>query len=116
MEYLGLEAPGSPWSKRSRGLAEGLLTYESSLNRFGIPRRLAEDDEADGWYEVDDSVIDYAEAALARWEKDTKHPELGVQPRIVDTRIAPAPEKRNRSTDEEDELPRSRLLERGLDG
>jgi len=115
MEYLGLEPPGSPWSKRSRGLAEGLLVHEESLNRFGIPRRIATDDENDGWFEVDDSTIDHAEAALQQWEKATKHPELGVQPRIVNTRYENVPEKRYRD-DAEEEAPATRLLERGLDG
>ncbi len=113
MQYLGLEQPGDPWSKRSRGLAEGLLIHEDSLNRFGIPRRVATDDEMDGWYEVDDTTVDHAEAAFKRWEKDTKHPELGVQPRIIDTRITEAPPKRHTTDDEEE--PASKLLERGLD-
>lgn len=114
MEYLGLEPPGSPWSKRSRGLAEGLLAHERSINRFGIPLRDATNDEMDGWYEVDDSRIDHSVAALERWEKETKKPEPGVIPRIVDTRYEAEPTKRTREPTEE-EHPASRLTERGLD-
>lgn len=115
MEYLGLEPAGTGWSYRSRGLAEGLMLYEQGLNRFGIPRRLATDDDADGWYEVDDTMVDYAEAAFARWEKETKNPEPGVQPRIVDTRVEKAPPPRTPNHDpEEDTPPSSRLVETSL--
>ncbi len=117
MEYLGLEEPGSPWSRRSRGLAEGLLAYEDSLNRLGFPRRLATDDDADGWYEVDDSVVDYAEAALQRWEKDNPNAEPGTLPRVVDTRLEKLPPRRAPSPPEPEEEAsgRSTLVERGLD-
>lgn len=114
MEYLGLEPPGSPWSKRSRGLAEGLLIYEKSVNQFGIPLREATDDEMDGWYEVDDTRVDHSVAALQRWEKDTKKPDPGVIPRIVDTRYEAEPVKRQQDPEEE-QAPASRLTERGLD-
>jgi hypothetical protein len=115
MEYLGLEAPGSPWSKRSRGLAEGLMVYERSINAFGIPLSEATNDEMDGWYEVDDSKVDHAVAALQRWEKETKKPEPGVIPRIVDTRYEAEPVKRSTTAEHEEEQPASRLTERGLD-
>ncbi|MHA7132536.1 hypothetical protein [Oerskovia turbata] len=71
---------------RDRGLTEGLLLYEDSLNRFGIPRRTATDDEMDGWFEIDDGTVDHAEAAYQRWQAETKRPEPGVLPRIIDTR------------------------------
>lgn len=117
MEYLGLEEPGSPWSQRSRGLAEGLLEYEASLNRFGIPKRDALDDDSDGWYEIDDTTIDYSEAALQRWEKDNPNAEPGVIPRVVDTRLEKAPPRRApaRPNPEEEASGRSTLVERGLD-
>lgn len=115
MEYLGHEAPSSPWSRKSRGLAEGLLLYEQSVNQFGIPLREATDDEMDGWYEVDDTRIDHSVAALQRWEKETKKPEPGVIPRIVNTHHEPEPVKRTRDTHEEEHTPASRLTEHGLD-
>lgn len=82
MEYLGLEPSGSPWSLKSRGLAEGLMLHEDGTNRLGVPTHVARDPENAGFFEVDDSVIDHAEAALEQWQKDNKEPELGVQPAV----------------------------------
>lgn len=86
MVYLGVQTPGKPWSVKSRGLAEGLMLYEQSVNRFGIPLREATDPDMDGWYEVDDEEIDYSEAAFEEYSRNTKHPEPGVIPRVVNTR------------------------------
>lgn len=82
--YLGKKEPGT-WSLRSRALAEGLTLYEESVNEFGIPLREAYDPERDGWYEVDDSTVDYAVAAMEEYRKNTKDMELGVQLKVVDT-------------------------------
>ena len=84
--YLGRSQPGAPWTHKDRLLAEGLTFYEDSLNRHGIPWRLATDPDLDGWFEVDDSLVDHTEAALERWQKDTKSRVPGTVPRIVDTR------------------------------
>ena len=52
---------------------------------MGFPLREAYDPERDGWYEVDDSTIDYSQAALEEYRKATKHPDPGVQLKVVDT-------------------------------
>lgn len=83
--YLGRKDPGTGWSLKSRALAEGLLLHEDSLNQYGIPIREATDPEMDGFYEIDDSTIDYVEAAVEDYRKNTKDPEPGVQLRIVNT-------------------------------
>lgn len=88
MVYLGVQTPGKPWSVKSRGLAEGLMLYEQSVNRFGIPLREATDPDMDGWYEVDDEEIDYSEAAFEEYSRNNKNPEPGVMPRIINTRVA----------------------------
>lgn len=51
----------------------------------------------DGWFEVDDEVVDHAEAAFQRWQRDTKHPEPGIAPRVINTKAygdAPRPRAR----------------------
>lgn len=80
MEYLGLEPPGSPWSLKSRGLAQGLMLHEDGTNRHGIPVHVAQNPENAGFFEVDDSLVDHAEAAYERWQKDNKESEPGVLP------------------------------------
>lgn len=80
MEYLGLEPPGSPWSLRSRGLAEGLTLYEDGVNRWGIPHRIAQDPHNAGFFEVDDSVLDHAESAFEQWREQNKNADPGVLP------------------------------------
>jgi hypothetical protein len=49
------------WTEVDRGLAEGLLAYEASLNRWGFPDWLARDPEERF---APDDVMDYAEAAF----------------------------------------------------
>lgn len=83
--YLGKKEPGTAWSLRSRSLAEGLTLYEESINEFGIPLREAYDPERDGWYEVDDTTIDFAVAAMETYRKTTKDQEPGVQLTVKDT-------------------------------
>lgn len=80
MVYLGLEPPGSPWSLKSRGLAQGLLLHEDGTNRLGIPVHVAQDPDHAGFFEVDDSLIDHAEAALEEWNQENKKPDPGVIP------------------------------------
>lgn len=80
MEYLGLEPPGSPWSLKSRGLAEGLTLHEEGTNQLGIPIHVAQDPENAGFFEVDDSLIDHAQAALDEWHRENQKPDPGVVP------------------------------------
>ncbi len=49
------------WSRRNRGLAEGLIVYEESLNDLGIPSWIARD-PAREW--DTDEVMDYPAAAV----------------------------------------------------
>ena len=83
MEYLGLEPPGSPWSLKSRGLAEGLVQHEDGTNRFGIPHHVARDPGHAGFFEVDDSLVDHAEAAYELWQRENEKPEPGVLPVVT---------------------------------
>lgn len=83
--YLGKKEPGTAWSLRSRALAEGLALYEENVNEFGFPLREATDPERDGWYEVDDDTVDYAQAALEEYRRATKDMEAGVLLKVVDT-------------------------------
>ena len=55
------------------------MLYEEQVNQYGIPYRIATDDENEGWFEVDDSVIDHAAAAIEEYQKNTKNPEPGVR-------------------------------------
>jgi hypothetical protein len=80
MVYLGHEPPDAPWSLKSRGLAQGLLLYEDGTNRLGIPHHVARDPENAGFFEVDDSLIDHAEAAYEQWQKENTSPEPGALP------------------------------------
>jgi hypothetical protein len=83
--YLGKKTPGTPWSQKSQALAEGLLLYEQSINQYGIPRRIAEDPEMDGWFEIDDKIVDFAEAAMEDYRKNHKNVEPGAQLRVINT-------------------------------
>lgn len=82
MVYLGFEPPGSPWSLKSRGLAQGLMLHEDGTNRLGIPTHIAQSPDNAGFFEVDDSLIDHAEAALEQWQRDNDKPEPGVIPMV----------------------------------
>lgn len=89
MEYLG-------WSIRDRGLAEGLILHEDSLNRWGIPHREAQDPTNSGWFEVD-PIVDHAEAAFEKWREENKTTEPGVQPVVrLDLRAKKAAAARRR--------------------
>lgn len=46
---------------------------------------MAEDPKMDGWFEVDDSLVDYAAAAMEDYRKNNKNIEPGAQLRIVNT-------------------------------
>ena len=83
--YLGKKDPGTAWSLRSRALAEGLALYDREVNEFGLPKRETTDPERDGWYEIDDSTVDYSVAAMEEYRKATKDMEPGVLLKVVDT-------------------------------
>jgi len=98
MVYLGMEPPGSPWSLKSRGLAQGLLLHEDGTNRLGIPVHVAQDPENAGFFEVDDSLIDHAEAAFTEWQSQNEKSEPGVIPVVrLDERAQRAAKARRES-------------------
>lgn len=105
MVYLGKTAPGKPWSQKSQALAEGLLLYEENVNEYGIPIREATDSEMDGWYEVDDTMIDYSVAAIEEYKKSNRNIEPGTLLRVVNTRVddEDRPEAARRPTGKGDE-------------
>ena len=70
------------WSSKDRSLAEGLLLYEAGMGRHGIPYRVATDPANAGFFEIDESEIDHAEAALEEWRRENVKPEPGVMPRV----------------------------------
>lgn len=60
----------------------------------------------DGWFEVDDRVVDYALAAMEDYRKSNKNIEPGTQLRIVNTKVdeSERPEGARRPTSSEDSL------------
>lgn len=65
------------WSARDRGLAEGLLLYEDSLNAAGLPPHIAQDPDRKF---VLDEQHDHAMAVLEREQQREDHkPEPGVR-------------------------------------
>lgn len=106
MEYLGLEPPGSPWSLKSRGLAQGLILHEDGTNRLGIPTHVAQDPENAGFFEVDDSRIDHSEAALDEWRRENEKPDPGVLPVVrLDERARTAAKARREARKAAQEAP-----------
>lgn len=63
------------------------MLYEQSINEHGIPFREATDPDMDGWYEVDDTVIDYAVAAIEEYRKNNKNIEPGTQLRVINGKV-----------------------------
>lgn len=83
---LYLTGRGKPhrWSKRDRGLAEGLLTYEESLNPIGIPAHIARDK---GRKFVIDEIYDGSLAVLDEAQEEARKGEglgHGVRLTVVD--------------------------------
>lgn len=81
LEFLGVDPPGA-WTETDRFLAEALTLYERSLcGDCGHDKTVAWDDSADGWFEVDDSIMCHACAARERYQNDHKEktPEPGVK-------------------------------------
>ena len=78
LEFLGIEGQG-PWTATDRLLAEALTIYGRTLcPDCGHGKRLAWDDELDGWFEVDDEIVCQACAARERYLKDRNgEPEPG---------------------------------------
>jgi len=55
-----------------------------------------------GWYEVDDSTVCEACAALEKWRSENETPEPGVVPVVVDKRpddrpLGPRPKRQRRA-------------------
>jgi len=88
--YWGISKGG--WSETDRLLTAALKLHEQSKcsNGCGHYTDEAWDDDADGWYEADDSTVCHACAARERWQRDhqdgTARPEPGQLLRVVDTR------------------------------
>lgn len=94
LEFLGVEQ-GGPWTDTDRILAEALTVYERSLCAdCGWDRRVAWDDDMDGWFEVDDTAVCQACAARERYlkDRDGKAAEPGVK---IGVRLDPEARKRN---------------------
>lgn len=70
------------WSEVDRGLAEGLLIYERSLNELGYPEWLARDPEQRF---APDEFIDYAAAAAEDYKASVESSKTKLEPgtRIV---------------------------------
>lgn len=60
------------WSEEDRLLAVALTIYEAEQTRHGLPARIVLDDELGSWIKIDDSLTDYAEAALAAYREQHK--------------------------------------------
>lgn len=60
--------------------------------------RDCQDPDADGDFEVDDSLICYRSAGLQYFQKDNPDLEPGTMLRVVDTRIAEAPVRTQTNT------------------
>ena len=85
--FLGVEEQG-PWTETDRLLAEALTIYDRSLcPDCGHGKRLAWDDDLDGWFEVDDSIVCQACKARERYMSDNKESEPGVK---IGIRLGPA--------------------------
>lgn len=76
------------WSPRDRGLAEALIVHEDTTHGpCGHQLSESTNDDMDGWYEVDDSTVCHACAALERFRDEAKDgAEPGVLLRVVDVR------------------------------
>jgi hypothetical protein len=60
----------------------------------------------DGWFEVNDDVVDHAAAAMEDYRKNNKNIEPGTQLRIVNTKVdeSERPEGARRPISSEDSL------------
>lgn len=78
--YLGEK--GNRWTEVDRGLAEGLLVYEASLNEHGFPTWLAQDGEQRF---APDEYIDHAAAAHEDYMESARSSKTKLEPgtRIV---------------------------------
>jgi hypothetical protein len=68
------------WSEVDRGLAEGLLAYESDLNRLGYPSHIARDPNRRF---APDEGLDYAVAALESYERDMRKAKTEAPPGLL---------------------------------
>lgn len=100
--YLGARR-GKRWTEVDRGLAEGLIVYESSLNPLGIPSWLARD-ESRGW--VPDEDVDFAMAAVerAQWQAQKDQgkgePPFGLRYVVMDAEQVKAQKAARRASRE----------------
>lgn len=100
--YLGTRR-GRRWTEVDRGLAEGLIVYEASLNPLGIPSWLARD-ESRGW--VPDEDVDFAMAAVerAQWQAQKNQgkgePPFGLRYVVMDAEQVKAQKAARRASRE----------------
>jgi hypothetical protein len=77
------------WTDVDRALALALAGVEARMCPCGCghPAEIAWDDDNDGWFEVDTSVVCHARNALDRWREDeSRDVEPGVLPQVRFTR------------------------------
>jgi hypothetical protein len=100
--YLGTRR-GKRWTEVDRGLAEGLIVYESSLNPLGIPAWEARD-ESRGW--TVDEDVDFAMAAVerAQWQAQKNQgkgePPFGLRYVVMDAEQVKAQKAARRASRE----------------
>lgn len=100
--YLGTRR-GKRWTEVDRGLAEGLIVYESSLNQLGIPAWEARD-ESRGW--TVDEDVDFAMAAVeqAQWQAQKDQgkgePSFGLRYAVMDAEQVKAQKAARRASRE----------------
>lgn len=100
--YLGTRR-GRRWTEVDRGLAEGLIVYESSLNQLGIPAWEARD-ESRGW--TVDEDVDFAMAAVerAQWQAQKNQgkgePPFGLRYVVMDAEQVKAQKAARRASRE----------------
>lgn len=80
------------WSRRDRGLAEGLLTYEASLNPIGLPPHIARDpNRRFGLDEVVDQSMALLEETQAEYQRADGERQYGL--RLIVKDEGPIPDR-----------------------
>lgn len=107
-KFLGLGFKA--WGETDFLLTMALEAHEASLCAGGCGQYadVAHDDDADGWFEADDSVQCHACAAQQRLEKESETREPGAMIHVYDARVwgfaahkrrtVPEPQKAEAST------------------
>lgn len=75
------------WTSEDRLLVLALRAYEKTrLDHLGIPKRLTEEGDNEGWWKVDPG-FNAAQQARDLYEKDHKEHEPGTTTRLIDQRM-----------------------------